>query len=378
MSPTIPTSRRTLYFSIAWCVLWLAFLDVGSGLTLRWLAARSPESGVVRYFAYGRSIEGKLDRSIALPPDARGSLILAAGWLDPAEWATLPAQPRPGTNLLVSVYGQSFALSAAHEAARVDGRMTLRGIGGPAAAPDHSFAAAQLDGPNRKADVLVFGILASAVQRMGAMSGVSATFENPAPFSYPHYSLQNGTLQAEMPPFTTERGFREAFAARSTQWAKFKTQLAVNDRGYDPVAFDRTWLDRSQLVLLMRRGWVAQNQHYGQGVYEPGHGFNDDAEPMRVLRAMLKELGRQTQARNERLIVLLEQDQGYADYLDKALGSTLREARIEYISTYTLFSSQDPRNFVPDGHYTAAANAKLGAALRAMIRSSSTYTAGTK
>ena len=78
--------------------------------------------------------------------------------------------------------------------------------------------------------------------------------KHPAPFTYPHYSLDGGTLQALMPAFTTEQGFRTALEARSTVWQTFKRELAAHDRGYDPLVFDRTPLDASQLVLLMRRG----------------------------------------------------------------------------------------------------------------------------
>ena len=63
-----------------------------------------------------------------------------------------------------------------------------------------------------------------------------------------------------------------------------------------------------------------------------------------------------------------QQDQGYADNLAFALKETLDDAGIETISSHTLFSSSDPHNFVPDGHYTAEANGKLAEALRALIR----------
>jgi hypothetical protein len=83
---------------------------------------------------------------------------------------------------------------------------------------------------------------------------------------------------------------------------------------------------------------------------------------------MLLDLGQRTKARGQRLIVLLEQDQGYGDSLYRALGPTLDAAHIESISTHTLFSSGDPRNFQPDGHYTLQANDLFAGRLRATIR----------
>ena len=51
-----------------------------------------------------------------------------------------------------------------------------------------------------------------------------------------------------------------------------------------------------------------------------------------------------------------------------ALAETLRVAGIEYISTHTLFSADDPSNFVPDGHYTESANRRLVESLHTLIR----------
>lgn len=359
--------RQTLTCAV-WFVFWLAAADIAVGQGLRWLAQRSPDSGLVRYFDYGRSIEGKLDRMVAEPRDSTDALILEAGWLDPVEWRRLPTKPQPGTDLLISVYGQSFANNAGREAVKRDGHITMRQIGAPAAPPDHSYAATQLDPGFGDADVIVFGILASSVARIGAMSGASVGFEHPAPFTYPHYSLDGGMLQALMPAFTTEQGFRTALEARSTVWQTFKRELAAHDRGYDPLVFDRTPLDASQLVLLMRRGWVAQRQDYNHGVYDGAHGFNPDSQPIIIGKAMLESLGKYARAQGKRLIVLLEQDRGYGDSLERAFGPTLRQAGIDYISTDKLFSSQDPNNFIADGHYTDHANGLLADALRTMIR----------
>jgi hypothetical protein len=360
---------RACLTAIAWTIGWLLALDVGTHLAIRAVARTHPDSSVVRYFEYGLSIETKLDTMTRLPRGSPDALILAAGWLDPDQWTALPDRPAPGTDKLVALYGQSFAFNATRLAAQMDGHVTLRGIGGPAAPPDHSYAAYLADVGNARADTVVFGILASAVPHMGSMSGTDWTFEHPAPFTFPRYSLHEGILRAEQPVFHTEDQFRKAFAGESGEWGLFKEQLARNDRGFDPLVFDRTWLDRSQIALLLRRGWAAHGQDYRNGVYEPAKGFLPDSEQMQVLRALLVDLGKRTRARGQRLIVLLEQDQGFGDSLYRALGPTLRDARIEYISTHDIFSADDPRNFVADGHYTAQANDLFARRLAQMLRS---------
>ncbi len=362
-------SLRACVHALLWTLAWLVVFDIATHLAIGRLARHHPDSGLVRYFQYGQSIETKLDQSTSLPPDASDALILAAGWLDPAAWANLPDQPQPGTDKLLAVYGQSFAFNVSRAAVKLDGHLTFRGIGGPAAPPDHSYAAYLADAANVQADVVIFGILASSISHIGSMTGIDWTFEHPAPFTFPHYRLKDDRLEAEQPVLQTEQQFRAAFAGRSPQWQAFKEQLSRNDRGFDPLTFDRTWLDHSQIALLMRRGWAAHSQNYEAGVYDPVHGFAPDCEQIRVLKKMLLDLGQRTRAKGQRLIVLLEQDQGYADSLHRALGPTLQAAQIETISTHTLFSSNDPRNFQPDGHFTPEANALFARSLEAMIRS---------
>ena len=80
------------------------------------------------------------------------------------------------------------------------------------------------------------------------------------------------------------------------------------------------------------------------------------------------DLGQRTRSRRQRLIVLLEQDQGYGDSLQRVLGPTLQAAHIDYVSTHDIFSANDPRNFQADGHYTSEANALFAGRLQAMVR----------
>jgi hypothetical protein len=348
-----------------WVIAWLALFDIGVNLAFGSGAASSTTLG--RYFEYGRSVEGKLARVIAADPKKEG-LMLCAGWVTPEILQKLPDQPKAGSDLLVAVYGQSFAMHAANAAAAMDGRITLRAVGGPAAPPSHAYFAYKEDAPLRKADVVVLGLLSSSIADMGSMSGLIWHFENPAPFTFPRYRLAGPQLTEELPLIRTEADFRQAFGQQSDAWRNFKTQLKSSDRGYDWFTFDQSAADSSSVVRLVRRGWVAHSEGYEKGVYDAGRGFNPDAEDIRVLNAMLMDLSRRTQERGERLVVLLMHTKGQSDHLHAALESTLKASHIDYISTHTLFSANDPTNFLPDSHYVPAANHKLATALAARIR----------
>ncbi len=363
------TLKKTLLSRSAvvvwWVIAWLAVIDVGVNAVFGSRAASSTTLG--RYFEYGRSVEGKVARTIAADPKKEG-LMLSAGWITPENLQKGPAQPKPGSDLLVAVYGQSFAMHAANAAAAMDGHMTLRTVGGPAAPPSHSYASYKADAPLRKADVVVLGLLSVSVPDMGSMSGLIWHFENPAPFSFPRYRLAGSELTEEQPLIRTEAEFREAFSQQSQTWRQYKAQLKASDRGYDWFTFDNSLADSSAVVRLVRRGWVAHSEAYEKGVYDPQNGFNPDAEDIKVLKAMLVDMSRRTKDRGERLVVLLLHTRGQSDHLHAVLESTLKTSKIDYISTHTMFSANDPTNFLPDSHYVPAANQKLAAALASWIR----------
>ena len=342
---------------------WMALADWAIGVALKPDARRFPE--LQRYFEYGRSIEGKLFHMMTGLRDGR---ILSAGWIDQEQLKQLPSKAKPGSDLLVAAYGQSFTLNAVNGAASIDQGLTLRNIGGPGAPASHSYWAYRADAPLRRADVVVFGVLSSTVGQLASMSGLISMFENPAPFTYPRYRMVAGRLEEELPRIRSEAEFRAAFAARSTQWQAFERQLEASDKGYDAFTFSESWIDASTVGRLVRRGWVAHRRDYDDGVYSPEQGFDPDSEEVRALRQILLELDAATRSRGERLIVLLLHTQGHSDRLHAVLKDELRAARVEYLSTHALFSANDPGNFLPDGHYAPLASEALSRELRNLIR----------
>lgn len=355
-------SRESLRIAL-YIVVWVALADWAIGMAFAPGRNRAPE--LQRYFEYGRSVEGKLSQMVSGVRDGR---ILGAGWVDVQQLRQLPSAPEAGTDLLVAAYGQSFTINAVNRAAEFDKGMTLRRIGGPGAPASHSYWAYRQDAPLRKADVVVFGVLSSTVGQLSSMSGLISMFENPAPFTYPRYRVAEGTLEEELPLIRSEAEFRSAFGARSRQWQDFRRQLAASDKGFDSFTFNESWIDASTVGRLMRRGWVAHHQGYDEGVYSPENGFDTSSDEVRTLRQILLGVDALARSRGERLIVLLLHTKGHGDRLHVALKDTLDSARIDYISTHSLFSANDPTNFLPDGHYVVQANDALSRALQERVR----------
>ena len=288
---------------ILWMVIWLLAIDVA--INAGFDASRPWSSrvlGLTRYFNYGRSIEGKL-ADILGPAADRPDPIVHAGWIDPRQWHDLPSKSTGNGDLSVAVYGQSFAFDAAKAMQELDGQMTLRLIGGPAAPLSHSFAAYRADAPTRKVDVVVVGILASSFARSGSISALSWTFESPAPFTFPRFSFHDGTLTEVDPRFTTEQEFRAAFRDKGEVWRQFKEQLKTYDKGYSALVFNESMFDHSALVRLMRRGWASSLRQYDSEEKE-SDGINVQAVPPPLGRVAVTQRlrvdERETQHRGER------------------------------------------------------------------------------
>jgi hypothetical protein len=281
-----------------------------------------------------------------------------------------PRSPEGDDDLLVAVYGMSFSNDIGDALAEIDGQITLRKIPGPAAPPNHSFAAYMADTDGRKANVAIIGILASSVKRMRSLSGMNWTYENPAPYTYPYYTVnQKGELVAVDPAITTADEFMEAFNRQDESWQLLKSQMRQYDYPFDPFVFHENLTDSSAIIRLIRRGWANRMRNKSEtGLYDLQTGFNPDAPEIQALKLMLTEFVATARAAEQIPLILLINDQGYDAHLYEALAAHLENLDALILSTHTISPSNDPRNFISDGHFTHEANHKIGQALQQMIR----------
>lgn len=319
------------------------------------------------YFDYGRSVEGKLSHMLG-PSDDKSAAIAQAGWLDPEQWQhlNLPTRRKPGDDLLMAVYGNSFSEQVAAAVESLDPKITIRFIGGPAAPPNHSYAAYTLDRGAHQADIVVLGILASSVKALRTLNGMTWQFEAPAPYSYPRYMLQDGKLKAIMPKVGTLAQLRAAFYD-PPHWNDYIKQLQEHDEFYNSFLFHHNLLDRSAIIRMMRRAFAQRYQAMQTSqAYSKTTGFNAEVE-VPLLQAITTEFAAAVRKDGKLPIVLLFNDQGYADHLFQALKSTLESNSIPYISSHTIAPATDIRNFIPDGHFVKSVNQKIGQAMLSLI-----------
>lgn len=368
----IPSSRPKLLKTGLWLLLWLVLADISINLLFPFpRGLQQTPNSIERYFDYGRSIEGKLKRMVRQPTTANQS-ILSAGWVNPNDWKDLPTAPKPGDDLLVSVYGMSFADNIAQQLTKLDDKITLRSIGGPSAPVNHSLATYTADTEGKSADVAILGILASSVKRIHSLSGTNWSYENPTPYTYPYYTLtENNQLTKIDPIIKTADQFTQAITQQNGDWQQQQQQMREYDSPFSAFIFNSNFSDRSALIRLIRRGWANRTINKSETrLYHQTKGFDANASEIKVLKAMLSEFTQTARNAQQTPIVILISDQGYNNHLHEALSPHLNTLDVSVLNTYDIASSNDPTNFIPDGHFTIESDRQLATQLHTLIRQS--------
>jgi len=317
------------------------------------------------YFDYGRSTEAKILRQIG-PTYEQSAPIAQAGWFESRRWEEQPVRPAAGAARLIAIYGMSFSNHVGEAMQDLDSSVTVRYIPGPGAPPNHSYTAFQRDRQNHEAEVVIFGILASSLVGLEANSSMNWGSEFPAPYTFPKYTLQDGELQATPPTIQSLSELRRA-VDQGQPWETFVQEMAEQDRFYHPFLFRHNALDRSALVRLARRAWTQRHKQLVTQKIHTSDGFDSDWEQIPVLQQMVRNFAHDARKDGRLPIVLLLNNQGYADHLAQILEPTLTQAAIPFISTHTIVPASDRHHFANDGHFTQAANRKIATQVLQLI-----------
>ena len=356
---------RAIIETCLWTLAALAALDV---LTQRAFPMPSevnqPPGKLAQYFDYGRSIEGKLARLVG-PTDARSAPIVVAGWID-RECRHTPPQPPPG-RIGVTVYGMSFSDHIANQLEQLDPTLAVSTYGGPAAPASHSYACFQSVNasgadPN---PIQIFGVLASSVSRLLTLGGLTTSFEAPAPFTYPRYRLIAGRLAAEQPLVRSPQDLREP-----ATMASYRAQLAADDAFFDPWQMSQSWADHSVVLCMLRRGYAqAELSRRTRRLVNDGKDYVDNPDVGPTLRAILLQFASTARAQGKLPIVVLFQDRGSGtDSLYRLVGPALVNGGVSVVSSHGIAPVTDPKNFIPDGHFTPAVDRLIAEQALQVIR----------
>ena len=357
--------RRAVAITGLWTLLGLGAMDTALQVAFRMPAdARQQPGSMAQYFHYGTSIEGKLKRMVAASDDVATPVVLA-GWID-KDCVQAPPPPAKGA-LGITLYGSSFTQHVAGQLKQIDPALAVAQYAGPGAPLNHSYACFQklaAAGTDQNS-VQIIGVLASSVSRMATLGGLTTSFEVPTPFTYPRYYIQNGKLVGIEPVVRAPADLRDA-----GKMARYREQLAQHDAFYDPLLYNANVLDHSLTLKLFRRAFAqAEDRRISAEMFSGEPGFVENPQVAPVMRAMLLDFAQKTRSKGKVPVVILFQDRGTgADTLYRMLGPALEQAGVPLVSSHTIASVDDPRNFIADGHFTPEVDRKIAEAVLAEAR----------
>lgn len=325
-------------------VLLLGAFDLVVSGVLSWAEPRGKLGSLVRYFEYGRSVPGKIERW-----ETAQARQYEFGWMGPiiAKSADGFANEGPAAGPVIRTYGMSFVNNIMTQIKTLSPEQAVDLHSGPAAPPNYTYALFVDDAAYRKpGDVAVLGILSSSIPAMASLGNRSWAFEQPLPFTYPIFRPDGDGLRRITPLITTsaaERGLSEQ-SGMAAGWA---AQLIQEDAFYSPITFGAVWLDHSPFARLVRRALAK------------GHIARSEAQilsgsfPYReVLHRIITRFSSSAEQAGQIPVVMLIQtgDLGETDLL-ALLRPFLKEHGIPYFATAEHFDPRDPSGFIEDGHY---------------------------
>jgi hypothetical protein len=361
----VALTRHRMLMAGLWALCWLILIDVVISVFFAMpISPLTPPGTLQKYFNYGQSVEGKIRQMIGETKNTT-AVVAYAGWLESDDSDDLlPRQASNTDHLLIAAYGQSFTFRLCEELKKLDPRFELRLVkGGPGAPLSHSYAAYLSDANLQKANVVVIGILASALPRNISPTTMTAWFEAPAPFTYPRYFLNKGKLDA-IDPFIHSMAEMRTALREPARWDAYVDFLRKNDPAFDSWVFESDLFDHSSLARLIRRSYGQKHLHDVNSRYWGTDGFTNADGLLDISIAIMADFASNVRARGQLPYIILFQDRGYKDHLVRAFGASLDQLGVPYFSTHIIAPSTDAQNFIPDGHFRHDVEVELARAFR--------------
>ena len=355
---------RTAVYLLAWVIIGLIAIDVLINVLFAY--PRDPKvtnpSMLRQYFEYGRSTEGQLRRMTRENPSETAPITLT-GWYAPLRAVEFP-EKSPGS--IVTIYGMSHAVGLGYALGRVSDRFTPRIVGAPGASTNWSYGAYLRDRGGGKSRAVVLAFMSQNLPMIAAMSPMTWTLDLPMPYTADRFYLANGSLQVIHPPYESFAQYVETFDD-PVEWSAARRFFSENDPFYNNLIFSSSILDHSALLRLLRRAYEQSYLRSRRRAVLDQTGFRPDSEAVRISHAIIHQFV--IQARRDGMIpvIYIVNNLGYSDYAFQALSPELRADHVPYLSSHVIASPNDPREYLPDSHFTEEVNDKLANALVKVI-----------
>ena len=363
-------SRSGLRFAFrhGMCIAcWLLVIEI-----LLQIVVRLPESiskHPRRFFSYGATVETKLRQKFAQGEISKRS-ILRAGWISPVIRESHREQYD------VAFYGMSFTNQIADVMREVRSDLNILSIAGPGTPLSHSFECHAMGSAEANPKHAIIGV--TGVWKLVSMTSDSLGNAGVQPCTFPRFKLKDGELLKFSPALNSFEELENALQ-QSTTWNQHIQLLAQHDYFYNPLLYNANVLEKSILGRITLHGFREQRSNRLRSQIHNARGFTNHPvtrECAAIARRLLVEFQANARRRGQHAIVLLLHKKGYDDHLYRLLGATLEEHQIDFVSTHSIFSSNEPSNFGSDHfHFTKENNLAIADEILRLIRENESRTA---
>jgi hypothetical protein len=349
---------------IMWTLVGLAVIDVA--INFMFAYPQDPKfmnpSRLQLYFEYGRSAEGQLSRMTRQDRSETAPITLT-GWYDPLQ---IQEPSKPGIPI-VTFYGGSHTIRLANALGRISDRFSPRAAGAPGATLNWAYGAYLRDRGGGRSRVALLGFDAFNFAMISSFSPMIWSTDFPMPYTGDRFYLDGDHLRTINPPYASFDQYVKAFY-NPTQWSAALEFFAKNDPLYHSFVVRENILDHSSLWRLFHRAYGQKLTRELQRSVLDRSGFRSDSDEVRVAQAILHEFAIQARSDGMVPVIFIVDNYGYSDHLSRALRPILDADHIPYLSSHTIVSPDDPRGFLPDGHFTDENDDRLATALVDVIK----------
>ena len=356
--------RRGLKLT-GWAAAFLVLFDIGVNLLFAY--PQDPQNlnpnRLQLYFDYGRSMEGRLRRATRLDPTQTAPITLA-GWYEPI--TAVQRADKPGGKT-ITLYGNSQTVRLAEALQKVSPRYSARTIAGPGSTANWGYGAFLRDKNASASEAVVLTIMPSNLPMITTMSAMTWNMSFAMPYTADGFSLSGGRLVRHVPPYESFEEYVQTLEDEDS-WQAALEVFRRHDPFYDSFLLEQTLLDHSTLVRLARRGWAQRRDGKvrAQSLRRGGQLQNED-ESIRIANAIIAAFAKDAREAGLLPVIYIVNSRGYGDQMYRVLEKTLRKNKIPHLSTHFLLDPNDPRNYLPDNHFTDANDLVLARAMARLL-----------
>lgn len=358
------TKRHATLKFVGLTLVFLALIDMGISFLFAY-PSDPRELHINRlqlYFDYGRSMEGRLRRATRADPEQTAPITLA-GWYDPLVAGIGAGKP---FGQRVTLYGNSQTVRLGDALQKSSSHYTARTIAGPGSTANWAYGAYLRDNREEQGQAVVLTVMPSNLPMIRTMAAMTWNTSFAMPYTADVFQIDGNELTRYKPPYESFADYI-AIINNERRWREAKKSFSLYDPFYDQFLFEQSFLDHSSVVRLLRRGWAQRRDARIRARSLNRNGYDPKDPSVEIANAIVKQFAQSAREKGLVPVIYIVNSRGYGDTMYRALADTIIADGIPYVSTHKFVDPNDPRNYLPDAHFTDDNDLRLARALEAVL-----------